>query len=97
LFESSTLLSCFSINCRNSRFVIVFQNEERLWNLTKFLQSPVQRVLLGIGVQALEELRGCRDLQSDGRDKAQRLIALILNEVFADIALSLNRPSATIS
>ena len=57
----------------------VFQNEQGLRTFAKFLQSAVERMLFGIGIQALEELRGGGHFQPDGGEEAQDFIPLLLD------------------
>jgi hypothetical protein len=53
----------------------------------------IKRMLSGIGVKALEQLRRGRHLQLDGGNKAQNIIPLILNKTFADVAIRQQRVS----
>ena len=73
--------------------VTVSQDKEGFWNLPEFLQCLIKRMLSGIGVKALEQLRRGRHLQLDGGNKAQNIIPLILNKTFADVAIRQQRVS----
>jgi hypothetical protein len=64
--------------------IVVLQDEVALDDFPKLLQCLVQRVLVGIGIQAFEELGSGRHLEPDGGDEAQDFIPLFFDEVGAD-------------
>src|SRR3954465_6053058 len=78
LCELSTLLLFNRLS--EGRIVDILENKERFRNFPELLQGPIQGMLSGMGVQALEELRGGRHFQPDGRDEAQDLVPLLMDQ-----------------
>src|SRR5271169_6549451 len=91
--DPSPLLSCVSIACLNSRSSLYLRIKRVFGIFPEFLQCLIKRMLSGIGVKALEQLRRGRHLQLDGGNKAQNIIPLILNKTFADVAIRQQRVS----
>jgi hypothetical protein len=49
--------------------VTVFQDKDGFGNLPEFLQGVVKRMLPGVGIEAIEKLRGGRHLQPEAKAK----------------------------
>lgn len=73
-------------------FVDVTQDENRLGDLAESFQRPIQRVLLGVGVETPEDFRGSDFLELDRGDQAEDLVPVLLDQVGIDIARRRNFP-----
>jgi hypothetical protein len=70
------------------------QDEQSLEWLTEGLEGLVQAVLLGIGIEPAEDVRGSRLLEFDRGDEAQDVIPEINDVILVDIALAAGSSSS---
>jgi len=85
LVRAYDLVELFFDGLPEVQIVAVFENKKGFRRLAELLHCLVQRMLPGIGVQALEELGGGGEFQPNGCDKAQKLVPLAFDDGFSDV------------
>ena len=74
----------------------VAQDEDGFDNLAKAFQCSIQRVLLRIGVEASENLRGGCLLQLYSRYQAQDVVLILFDELGVDVTRRFDPPRRTV-
>jgi hypothetical protein len=78
------------------RLVDIAQDEQTLQRLAEGVKGLVQTVLLGIGNEPAEDVRGGRFLELDGGDEAQDVVPELNDVILVDLALRLDLPARAI-